>query len=341
MTAWLAKLGRGVGLAVAGLLVLVLAVLGWAILSPSPPPARPPLAAAPSAKPEAAQSRPGGLAPGGCGGGSERDQAASLENAGSVDGAWWAPFGRPERGWRTYAALVQREIGAACPPDSPGFAHALAAWRVRQGLEDTGALDETAFRRMSQQWLLRRPFLQAMRRGCPPSPPVESLEEARPAEGYVGKQVALLAPALAAYRDMVAHARAESPQIAADPRLLTIFSAYRGPAEEATRCANGGCNRLTRASCSAHRTGAALDLYLGAAPGSRPESSDDANRRFQAESPAYLWLVANAGRFGFSPYPFEPWHWEWDGGRARGADRPAPVSLAAQRTPPMKDHSAR
>jgi LAS superfamily LD-carboxypeptidase LdcB len=29
--------------------------------------------------------------------------------------------------------------------------------------------------------------------------------------------------------------------------------------------------------------------------------------------PTYRWLVRNAGRFGFVPYVFEPWHWEWVG----------------------------
>ena len=27
----------------------------------------------------------------------------------------------------------------------------------------------------------------------------------------------------------------------------------------------------------------------------------------------YRWMVANAARFGFVNYPFEPWHWEWTG----------------------------
>ena len=49
------------------------------------------------------------------------------------------------------------------------------------------------------------------------------------------------------------------------------------------------------------------------APGYPPESSDDANRLYESRTPAYLWLVANAGRFGFVSYPFEPWHWEWTG----------------------------
>jgi len=98
-----------------------------------------------------------------------------------------------------------------------------------------------------------------------------------------------------------------------DPRAMTIFSGYRDPAEEAARCASGGCGTVAKASCSAHRTGLAMDLYLGVAPGYPPESSADANRLFQSRTEIYRWLVANAARFGFVPYPFEPWHWEWTG----------------------------
>jgi LAS superfamily LD-carboxypeptidase LdcB len=32
-----------------------------------------------------------------------------------------------------------------------------------------------------------------------------------------------------------------------------------------------------------------------------------------ARSLEYRWLVANADRFGFLPYAYEPWHWEWAG----------------------------
>jgi LAS superfamily LD-carboxypeptidase LdcB len=57
-----------------------------------------------------------------------------------------------------------------------------------------------------------------------------------------------------------------------------------------------------------------MDLYLGRAPGSDPVSSRDENRRAIADGPAYRWLMANADRFGFVNYPFEPWHWEWIAG---------------------------
>ena len=114
---------------------------------------------------------------------------------------------------------------------------------------------------------------------------------------------------------MVSAARAESPAIAADPKLLTIFSGYRDPAADAAACAaKHDCATPARAgTCSAHRTGLAMDIYLGSAPGFDPASSDDANRLYESRSPAYLWMVANAGRFGFVNYAFEPWHWEWTG----------------------------
>ena len=38
-------------------------------------------------------------------------------------------------------------------------------------------------------------------------------------------------------------------------------------------------------------------------------------RLYMTKTPTYRWLVANAGRFGFVNYPFEPWHWEWTGER--------------------------
>ena len=68
---------------------------------------------------------------------------------------------------------------------------------------------------------------------------------------------------------------------------------------------------MRRATCSPHRTGYAVDLYLGQAPGFGPDSTADLSRLFLSRTAAYRWLVANAHRFGFHNYPFEPWHWEW------------------------------
>jgi LAS superfamily LD-carboxypeptidase LdcB len=175
-------------------------------------------------------------------------------------------------------------------------------------------MDEATLRAMNQLWIGRRPFVKASAKACPPAPAEASLARATPAESYGGKTIALRPGALAAYRAMTAAARRDLPQLAADKRLMTLFSGYRSPDADDARCAaEGDCQGVVRASCSAHRTGLALDIDLGAAPGERIDSADDANRLFISRSAPYRWLVANAGRFGFVPYPFEPWHWEWTG----------------------------
>jgi hypothetical protein len=227
----------------------------------------------------------------------------------------WSPFGRPEFGWETYAPLIAREIRTGCPSGSPGFAAAFAEWEQGQRLPADGIVDDAAMQRMKGVLHGRRPFVQLVaRKICPDPPPATSLEASRPGEGYGGKRILLRPAAFAAWRRMAAAARAQDPRIAADPRNLTIFSGYRDPNADAARCnAEGNCQGVVRAACSAHRTGLAVDMYVGQAPGYGPDSSADPNRLFMSHTPTYRWLVANADRFGFVPYGFEPWHWEWTG----------------------------
>ena len=53
---------------------------------------------------------------------------------------------------------------------------------------------------------------------------------------------------------------------------------------------------------SQHELGKAIDFtYNGRTIGSR-------------SSPAFMWLRANAGRYGFYNLPSEPWHWSTTGG---------------------------
>ncbi len=237
--------------------------------------------------------------------------AAATDNAAGETAAVVSPFGKPETGWAVYAPLIGHEIGTACGAETPAFAAALAHWQTAHKLAAAeGRVDQATLSALGVAWLLRRPFVIAMKGGCPASPNEATLAKAAPAEAYGGKAVLARRGALDAYRRMVAAARAE---ITAPPPLLTIASAYRGPVEEAARCADGGCGTLAKAHCSAHRTGLAFDLYLGAAPGREAFSTADADRLYQSKTLAYRWLAQNAGRFGFTPYPFEPWHWEWTG----------------------------
>ncbi|HEX5378627.1 MAG TPA: D-alanyl-D-alanine carboxypeptidase family protein [Phenylobacterium sp.] len=289
------------------LVILVLVVGFWAWLSSGP--ARP--AGAPAAEARAP------LTPAECAGPATFVDAARVNGA-SLETLAWAPFHRPETGWAIYAPVIAAEVGTACAPDSPGFAAAVAAWQAAHGLAASGRIDPGTVEPMRVVWMLRRPFVVATRDGaCPQPPPADQLAEARADEIYGGKTLSLRADALDAYRRLVAAARREVPAAAGDPALLTIFSGFRDPAADEARCAaEQNCGGPERANCSAHRTGLAVDLYLGAAPGLRPDTSDDANRRVLARSPTYLWMVRNAGRFGFVGYPFEPWHWEWSGAPA-------------------------
>ena len=245
----------------------------------------------------------------------EGPPAAAAANAASLRRLPWAPFGRPEVGWETYAPLIAREIRTGCPPQSPGFAAALEIWEGAQLLPRDGVLSEADFLRLKGVVQTRRSFVRlSAQRICPDPPPATRLEAGRPGEGYGGKQISLRPAAFAAWRRMAAAARAADPRIAADPRNLTIFSGFRSPEADAARCAaERNCGGVVRATCSPHRTGLAVDMYVGQAPGYGPDSSADANRLYMSRTPTYRWLVANADRFGFVPYPFEPWHWEWTG----------------------------
>lgn len=298
----------GAGAAGVGLLLLVvLRVTGCAPTLPAalkPQPATetaapPPAATAP--RPVSVQCRAEGWT------------AAAQANAISLQSLAWAPFGRPETGWQIYVPLIQHELATACPPDSEGFARALAGWQRTQGFTADGMLTELAFLAMKSTAQTRREFVRFTSTGvCPETPNL--VVAAKLEEGYGGKQVWMRPRALEAYRRMAAAARAEVPEIAADPRNLTIFSGYRSPSADAARCqADGNCDGIVRARCSAHRTGLAADMYVGQAPGFPPDSTADPNRLFMTQTPTYRWLLANAGRFGFVNYPFEPWHWEWTG----------------------------
>jgi len=237
---------------------------------------------------------------------------AAAANRRSLTELAWAPFGQAETGWATYAPLVAQEIGTPCPPESAGFAERYARWQTRQNRAADGIFKPEEFDPLRDALALRRPFVQLTARGrCPAAPDEASLAAARPDEGYRGKVVRLRPGTLAAYRRMVAAARRDG--VALQPPALQLISGFRGPAEEAAGCADRACSGPGRARCSAHRTGLALDLYLEPAPGAEPTSSAEANRRRLSQTPEYRWLAAHARAFGFLPYAYEPWHWEWTG----------------------------
>lgn len=253
-------------------------------------------------------------APVNCGAPSAYVPAAAYNSAAEANLAF-SPFGRPEQGWALYEPAIAHEAATACPATSPGFAKAIARWQDRASLIPHGGVDMPTFMAMKAGWQQRRPFVRLRATNVCPTPPEEAnLATLPPSDSYRGSTVRLRPRALAAFQAMTAAARREDPRIAAEPELLTAFSGFRSPAYDAARCAReGNCDGVVRANCSAHRTGLAVDLDLGSAPGFAVDSSADANRLHQTQGLAYRWLVANAARFGFVNYAFEPWHWEWTG----------------------------
>jgi len=240
--------------------------------------------------------------------------SAAAYNAAAEHNLAFSPFGRPELGWAIYAPAIARDIRSTCPADSPGFARAIGVWQRHAGLPAHGALDAATFEAMKAAWQQRRPFVRLRASNLCPTPPDDAHLAPAPDATPGSVNVRLRPGALAALERMQAAARREVPAIAADPQALTIFSGFRGPDYDAARCAReGNCDGVVRATCSAHRTGLAVDLDLGSAPGFSIDSSADANRLWQTQTPAYRWMVANASRFGFVNYAFEPWHWEWTG----------------------------
>ncbi len=223
----------------------------------------------------------------------------------------WSFGGRRQRGWNLYRRLISVLIGSNAAPGSAEFAQAVSGWQRRTGLTAEGVIDHPTWMAMVATFQARR---RAGRRAgsLPPQPslitaPAEDFwDSARPLEL---RQID--AATHAAWQRMYRAAR-QAPELAGMPEnRLRIISAYRSPAYQAAlrrRSPNSG--RAGLAVNSPHFTGRALDLYIGG----EPVSTADWNRQLQVETPLYHWLVGNAHHFGFYPYFYEPWHWEYSGG---------------------------
>lgn len=236
---------------------------------------------------------------------------AAEANARSLTSMQWAPYRRPETGWEFYAPLVAAEIATECPPQSRGFAAALATWQKLRQRDADGEFTAEDFVGLKAAMNSPRTVIRERGAGCPAPPPPSLLSTATLVESYGGKTIQLRDEALDSYRAMIAAIRKEAPELVQGD-AFKIFSAFRSPDYDAARCArDNNCDGIRRARCSPHRTGMVMDIYLGQAPGYGPDSTADPNRRFIAQGGAYRWMVRNAGRFGFVSYPFEPWHWEW------------------------------
>ena len=226
----------------------------------------------------------------------------------------WIFGGKPQRGWYIYTPLIKRLINNKDEPDSPHFASAVARWQSKSGLKSSGILDDETLYAMIKAWQDAR--LKDRSVAQPEQlllAPISDFYDPTRAEELrqVERQT------YAAYKRMVAAAIAEKSlglahtsraELTPDEKYLKIISAFRSREyQEKLRREQPNVGSSGLAVNSPHFTGRALDLYVGG----EPVETRDSNRAIQVQTPVYQWLVRNAERFGFRPYCFEPWHWEY------------------------------
>ncbi len=228
----------------------------------------------------------------------------------------WAFGGKQQRGWYLYTPLISRLLETDGDAAADDFAGALSRWQKGAGLPASGVLDGETLYRMVSTWQGAR--LKNKEYATPDmlltAPVADFYDPSRPdALRQVERET------YAAYKRMVAAAAADptsglkataAGELAPEEKFLKIVSSFRSREHQAAlRAQSPGSGRAGLAVNSPHFTGRALDLYVGG----EPVETKDANRALQVQTPAYRWLVKNADRFGFRPYYYEPWHWEYVG----------------------------
>jgi D-alanyl-D-alanine carboxypeptidase len=241
--------------------------------------------------------------------------AASARNVSLRTELNWLFGGKPQRGWYLYEPLIGRLLATSDDAASEGFAAALQGWQKRSGLTGTGILDEESLYAMVAHWQGRR-----LKDRTPAQP--DQLVVAPASDFYDPERIDELRQVerqtYAAYKRMVAAAIADKSlglsavngQLAPEEEYLKIISSFRSREyQEKLRRESPHVGSAGLAVNSPHFTGRALDLYVGG----EPVETKDSNRAIQIQTPVYQWLVRNAERFGFQPYYYEPWHWEYVG----------------------------
>ena len=230
----------------------------------------------------------------------------------------WTFGGKPQRGWYLYKPLINRLLNTKHDAASNGFASALARWQKKSGLIPSGVLDEETLYAMIARWQdARLKDRSSARPDQLLTAPVSDFYDPTRAEEL--RQVER--ETYAAYRRMVAAAIADKSlglargtrrELAPGEKYLKIISAFRSREyQDKLRSESPNSGSAGLAVNSPHFTGRALDLYVGG----EPVDTRDSNRAVQVETRVYQWLVRNADRFGFRPYCYEPWHWEYVGRR--------------------------
>ena len=217
----------------------------------------------------------------------------------------WTFGGKQQRGWYLYDELLGKTLDTDDAPVSDDFADAVTKWQKRRGLSASGMLDQNSWMAMVSYWQSNR--LKNRTSATPDqlvtAPASDFYDSSRAAENRQVERATY-----DAYLKMIA-AASQDLKLSANDRSLKIISAFRSREYQQMlrkKSPNAGSAGLA-VNNSPHFTGRALDLYVGG----DPVDTKDANRAIQVNTPAYKWLVRNAERFGFRPYFYEPWHWEY------------------------------
>ena len=231
--------------------------------------------------------------------------AAAERNAVLRNELSWTFGGKQQRGWYLYDLLIGKTLNTHDDPVTGDFAEKLAAWQKKRGVSADGVLDENSLMALVSQWQSVR-----LKNRTPAQP--DQLMTAPPSDFYDPGRAPELRQVerntYEAYKKMIA-AAAEELKLAPTSSYLKIVSSYRSREYQdglRRKSPNAGSAGLA-VNNSPHFTGRALDVYVGG----DPVDTKDSNRAIQVKTPAYKWLVHNAERFGFRPYFYEPWHWEY------------------------------
>ncbi|HKG58947.1 MAG TPA: D-alanyl-D-alanine carboxypeptidase family protein [Pyrinomonadaceae bacterium] len=231
--------------------------------------------------------------------------AAATTNVTLRNDLSWTFGGKQQRGWYLYDLLIGKTLNTKHDPITTDFAASVASWQNRRGIRADGILDQDALMAMVSQWQGNRLKNRAVATS-------DQLMIAPPSDFYDPSRADELRQVerntYAAYKEMIAAATADL-KLASAQRYFKIISSFRSREYQENlrrKSPNAGSAGLA-VNNSPHFTGRALDLYVGG----DPVDTKDANRAIQVNTPAYRWLVQNAERFGFRPYFYEPWHWEY------------------------------
>ena len=230
--------------------------------------------------------------------------AAAASNATLRNELTWTFGGKQQRGWYLYDLLINKTLDSQNDTITNDFASTLATWQKKRGLSSDGVLNEDSLMALVSQWQGNR-----LKDRTPAT--ADQLLTAPSSDFYDPERTPELRQVerntYEAYKRMMTAAAAELKLDPSD-QYLKIVSAFRSREyqdELRRKSPNAGSAGL--AVNSPHFTGRALDLYVGGSP----VDTQDSNRAIQVNTPAYRWLVRNAERFGFRPYFYEPWHWEY------------------------------